>query len=137
MEIAEALGTEREREVIDEQFTQIRGISVDYGIMENARDVVVIPANFHWSDVGHWAAVNEVSDLDENQNAVDADALLLDVRDSVIYSRETERLVAVCGVDGLVVVDTPDALLVIPRDRAQDVKSIVEELKKAGRDEFL
>lgn len=137
MTIAAALGTSEERAVLEAEFSAIRGISVDYGIMENARDVVVLPATFTWSDVGHWDAVDQVHALDAHGNVVDADALLVDVTRSVIYSRDTGRLIAVCGVEGLVVVDTPDALLVIPRERAQDVRLVVEALQDAGRDDLL
>lgn len=135
--IREAIGTDEEREVIDAQFNQMQSISIDYGIMEGAEDVVVIPATFSWSDVGHWAAVDQVRDTDANGNVVDADALLLDVNDSVIYSDGTDRLIAACGVDEIVIVDTPDALLVVPKDRAQDVKQIVERLENNGRDDLL
>lgn len=137
MEIAESVGTEQEKATVDRCFSGMRGISVDYGIMENAADVVVIPATFHWSDVGHWDAVDVVSEVDENGNVVDADALLMDVSNSVIYSQNSDRLIAVCGVEDLVVVDTPDAVMVIDRKRAQDVKKLVESLKDAGRNDLL
>jgi mannose-1-phosphate guanylyltransferase len=135
--IREAIGSDKEQEVIKEQFSKLESISIDYGIMEGANDVVVIPAAFDWSDVGHWAAVDEVRDTDSKDNVVDADALLIDVKDSVIYSEGTDRLIAACGVEGMVIVDTPDALLVIPKERAQDVKEIVEQLKATGRDDLL
>lgn len=137
MEIAAALGTDEEAATIDRCFSKTRGISIDYGVMENAANVVVIPATFHWSDVGHWDAVDVVSEVDPKGNVVEADALLLDVSDSVIYSQKRDRLIAVCGVDDLVVVDTDDALLIIDRKRAQDVKKLVEALKEAGRDDLL
>lgn len=136
-EIRAAIGTDREREVIDEQFNAVQSISIDYGVMEGADDVVVIPATFRWSDVGHWAAVDEVRETDENGNVVDADALLLDVADSVIYSEGGDRLIAAAGLDGMVVVDTPDALLVVPKKRAQDVKKIVQALQERERDDVL
>src|SRR5690554_3907799 len=97
MEIAASLGTAHQAETIDRCFSATRSISVDYGIMENAANVVVIPATFHWSDVGHWDAVDVVSEVDVNGNVVEADALLLDVADSVIYSQNSARLIAVCG----------------------------------------
>lgn len=137
MKIADALGTPQEQTTINERFSALRGVSVDYGIMEGARDVVVIPATFQWSDVGHWAAVDQVGEVDAAGNIVDAEALLVDVKDSVVYSRGSARQIAVLGVEGLVVVDTPDALLVIPRDRAQDVRQIVAQLQREGREELL
>jgi mannose-1-phosphate guanylyltransferase len=133
----EAIGTDQEQAVIKEQFSKLDSISIDYGIMEGAKDVVVIPAAFDWSDVGHWAAVDGVRDTDSNGNVVDADSLLVDVKDSVILSEGSDRLIAACGVEGMVIIDTPDALLVVPKERAQEVKELVEQLKANGRDDLL
>ncbi|MFW5968361.1 MAG: mannose-1-phosphate guanylyltransferase [Persicimonas sp.] len=128
MAIGEAIGTEREDEVTRERFAALEGISIDYGIMEGAESVAVIPATFSWSDVGHWAALDEVRPTDDDGNVVEANAHLVDVRDSVVFSENDDRLIAACGLEGMVVVDTPDALLVIPKERAQDVKQIVHDL---------
>lgn len=137
MAIREAIGTDRERQVIEARFAELESISIDYGIMEGAERVRVIPATFAWSDVGHWAALDQVRPTDAAGNVVEADAHLLEVSDSVVFSEDRDRLIAACGLDGMVVVDTPDALLVVPKERAQDVKRIVKELKSAGREDKL
>ena len=123
--------------VVDEAFAEMAGISIDYGVMEGARDVVVVPATYRWSDVGHWAAVDEVRETDEEGNVVEADAALIDTTDSVVYSEETDRLVAGIDLDSMIVVDTEDALLVAPKSSAQKVRDLVEYLEDEGRDEVL
>nr|WP_233497066.1 sugar phosphate nucleotidyltransferase [Lujinxingia litoralis] len=127
----------RDPEIIAQAFDQAASISIDYAVMEGAAQVEVIPALFRWSDVGHWAALDEVSPTDAQGNVVRADAVLDEVKDSVVLSAGSQRVVALSGVEGLVVVDTPDALLVLPRARAQRVRDIVDHLRNAGRDELL
>lgn len=124
-------------EIIAQAFEQAESISIDYAVMEGAAHVEVIPALFRWSDVGHWAALDEVSATDAAGNVVRADAVLDEVKDSVVLSTGTGRLIAMSGVEGLVVVDTPDALLVLPRERAQRVREIVAALKHAGRSDLI
>ncbi len=123
--------------VVAEQFECLEATSIDYGIMEGARDVVTIPASFQWSDVGHWAALDEVRETDDDGNVVEADSLLVDVDDSVIFSEGTDRLIAGVDLDDLVIVDTPDALLVVPRESAQKVRDVVDRLEDEEREDLL
>ncbi len=122
---------------VAEIYPGIRGESIDYGVMERAERVLVIPASFGWSDVGSWSALPEVMDGDESGNvAIAARGLVsIDSRDSLVYGNG--KLIALVGVEGLIVVDTPDALLVCRQERAQDVKKVVEALQKEGRTEYL
>jgi mannose-1-phosphate guanylyltransferase len=129
-------GDERDA-VVAEQFERLEATSIDYGIMEGARDVVTLPASFQWSDVGHWAALDEVRETDESGNVVEADELLIDVEDSVVFSEGTDRLIAGVDLEDLVIVDTPDALLVVPRESAQKVRDVVAALDEEGRDDLL
>ena len=121
---------------LQDLFGQLESISIDYAVMEGALDVEVVPALFRWSDVGHWGSLQEVHEIDPRGNVVQADALLDAVDDSVILST-TNRLIAVSGVHDLVVVDTDDALLVIPRERAQRVRHLVAELERRGQEDLL
>lgn len=105
-------------------FPELESISIDYGVMENARSVCVVPAEFAWSDVGHWAALPEIRETDAKGNVLEAPVILHDVEDSVFYSSDNARPIAAAGVKGLVVVDTPEAVLVIPKDRCQDVREL-------------
>lgn len=129
--IAEAWDSPDADEVLRREFPAMESISVDYAIMENARDVAVIPTSVGWSDVGHWAAVDTVLDPDALGNLVHGNVVAIDTRDSLLFDA-TDGVTAVVGLDGVVVVRTGDAVLVIPRHRAQDVRQVVAALKAAG-----
>lgn len=117
---------------IEAVYAMVEGESIDYGVMEKAENVVVLPAAFGWSDVGSWSALPEVIDPDAAGNVViDAETVALDTEGCVV--RGGGKLVALVGLRDLVVVDTPDALLVCPKDRAQEVKRVVEELERRGQ----
>ena len=135
MTIAAGLGTPNEARVLAEVWPQIKKLSIDYAIMEGARDVVVIPADMGWSDVGSWASLLEIVPGDEQGNVVVGEHLAIDTARTLV--RSDGRLVVTIGLEDMVVVDTPDALLVCPKDRAQDVKAVVDQLKREGRDELL
>ncbi len=114
-------------------FKACRKESIDYAVMEKTSHAAVLPLAAGWSDVGSWAALLEVSAPDPDGNVLSGDVLALDCRNT--YVRAESRLVAVTGLDGCVVVETKDAVLVVPADRAQDVKQIVEQLERNGRPE--
>ncbi len=115
-----------------ESFARIADISVDYAVMEKAERVAVVPSRFDWSDIGSWQALGELVPADSNGNRVQGEVVLVDSKDCFVQSED--RLVAALGVQNLLVVDTPDALLVADRSRAQDVKSIVARLKSSGHE---
>jgi len=121
-------------------FASLQSVSIDYGVMEpesqTTRRIALVPGDFGWSDVGSFAALPEVRALDARGNAVAGDALAIDCDDCVVLS-EGKRLVAAVGLRGLCVIDAGDALLVVPRDRAQDVRAVVDALKAQGRGEKL
>ena len=124
-----------------EIFPRLPSISIDYGVMEpesaSTRRIALVAADdLGWSDVGSFATLPEVRKLDARGNALSGDALALECTDCVVLS-EGGRLVAALGLDGLCVIDSGDALLVIPRDRAQDVRAVVEALKARGRGDKL
>lgn len=113
-------------------------ISIDYGVMERlpaAGDLVVVEGDFGWNDVGSFAALPEVLPKDPGGNVVVGDGLAIDASDNVLVGEG--RLVAAVGVSGLCVVVTEDAVLVLPRDRAQDVRRVVEALESQKRDAYL
>jgi mannose-1-phosphate guanylyltransferase/mannose-6-phosphate isomerase len=118
---------------IAERYQRLDSVSVDYGIMEKAERVAMIPADVGWSDVGSWAALRELLAADRDGNVVVGDVVALDSRDSLVYAQD--RLVSLLGLEKTVVVDTPDALLVCPENRSQDVRKVVEELRRRGREE--
>jgi mannose-1-phosphate guanylyltransferase/mannose-6-phosphate isomerase len=108
--------------------------SIDYALMEKTDRAAVVQADIGWSDIGSWLALWEVSEKDERGNVVNGDVLLEDVDNSLIRSEDT--LVAAVGLQDTMVVETADAVLVAPMNRSQDVKKIVNRLKKEKRDEF-
>jgi mannose-1-phosphate guanylyltransferase/mannose-6-phosphate isomerase len=119
----------------EKEFAGLPDISVDYAVMEKHADVVVVQAAFDWNDIGSWNALGALSAADANGNRTQGDTVLLDARDC--YIQTDTRVVAAVGVENLVVVDTPDALLVANRDRVQDVKRVVEHLKLANHSAHL
>ncbi len=139
-EMSEAVGAAWQATKRDEQpvaidaetFARIADISVDYAVMEKAERVAVVPGRFDWSDIGSWQALGDLVPADAAGNRVQGEAVLVDAKDC--YVRSEDRLVAALGVENLLVVDTPDALLVADRGRAQDVKSIVQRLKASNHE---
>jgi mannose-1-phosphate guanylyltransferase/mannose-1-phosphate guanylyltransferase/mannose-6-phosphate isomerase len=108
-------------------------ISIDYAVAEKTDRAVVVPASIGWSDVGSWAALGEISNKDANGNVAIGDVLIENSHNS--YARSDGVLTALLGVQDMIVVTTPDAVLVAHKDQSQDVKKIVERLKKLGRPE--
>ena len=113
-------------------FAKCPNISIDYAVMERAQNVLVMPTSFHWSDIGSWKAVAEQLEADASGNTTLGETMLVDTRNTHIQSED--RLVAAIGVDDLLVIDTPDALLVARKSSSQQVKEIVSQLKIKGHD---
>ncbi|MEX2043425.1 MAG: sugar phosphate nucleotidyltransferase, partial [Patescibacteria group bacterium] len=109
--------------------------TIDYGILEKSRRLAVIPASFDWADVGSWADLHDVLEHDANDNVFEGEYVDIDTKDCFVYS--PDQLVATIGLKDLVIINTKDAVLICPKDRAQDVKKIVEKLKQSGRKKFL
>lgn len=130
--IAEVWGTPRQDRVAAEVWASIPESTIDQGILERANRVAVVPAAFGWSDVGDWNNLGELIERDDSGNSVRGNLVQSQTRNSVVWS-ETGRLVALVGVDNIAVVDTEDALLVVDRKDAQEVRSIVEQLKRMRR----
>ena len=112
-------------------------ISIDYGIMEKAGGIRVVPGDFGWNDVGSWSALADIREQDGAGNVALGDVVLSAVSGSVVVAEPGAPLVGVVGVDDLVVVATRDAVLVVPKARAQEVRAVVDALAAAGRNELL
>jgi len=121
--------------IIEQVWPTIEPQTIDYGIMENAQDVVIIPAKgLGWHDVGSWDALFEVIPSDENGNIFEGeDCITLDTTNTLIYKKTSQRLVVTLGVDDLIIVDTGDVLLVCKGDQAQHVRKIVKELEPESK----
>ncbi len=134
-DIRNVIGTPKEADVIRDVFKKLEPISIDYAVMEKTERAAVIPADIGWSDVGSWTALDDVSVRDAAGNVISGNVIDIGSRDSIIYA--DKRLVATIGLKDAVVVDTPDATLVCSKERAQDVKKVVDELKKRKAEEHL
>lgn len=133
--IGDAMGTPDEEKIINEVYPIIPKISVDYGIMERADNVLMLEGDFGWNDIGSFDTLPVVLEADENGNVCHGEHILLDSKDCICYAKN--KLIATIGVENLVVVETPDTVLVCPRERVQEVKKIVEQLEAEGREEYL
>ncbi|HEU5111674.1 MAG TPA: sugar phosphate nucleotidyltransferase [Acidimicrobiia bacterium] len=120
-----ALPTERSGTIrLDESFSGVPSISIDHAIMEGADNGVVIPMDAGWSDVGSWQSVWELSDQDEHGNSLVGDVVAIDVADN--YVRSETKAIAIAGVTGLVVIVTPDVVLIVPKEKSQMVRDLAE-----------
>ena len=135
-EIDRAIGTPKERDTLERVWPSIDEISIDVGVMERAGNVAVIPADLGWSDVGTWASLAEILPADEANNVViNGEHIGVGTSGSLLYGNK--RLIATIGLKDLIVVDTDDVVLICPKDRAQDVRSLVAKLKQDQRHEYL
>jgi mannose-1-phosphate guanylyltransferase len=129
----EAASRGEEERAVAERFGALPDISIDHGVMERAPRVLVVPVSCGWSDVGSWQAAWELAPRDERDNALSTEAVAIETEGCYVVAPK-EKLVALVGVSDLVIVDTEDALLILPRERAQDVRAVVEALKARGDD---
>jgi mannose-1-phosphate guanylyltransferase len=109
--------------------------TIDYGILEKSERLAVVPASFDWADVGSWADLHDVLEHDANDNVFEGEYVDIDTKNCFVYS--PDQLVATIGLQDLVIINTKDAVLICPKDRAQDVKKVVEKLKQSGRKKFI
>lgn len=138
IDAAERAGDSRSGAVVKEVFPTLESISIDHGVMEKADNLAVVPGDFGWNDVGSWQSAWELAPRDDAGNALGPDDLAIDARNNLARSLGTsKKSIALVGVSDLVVVETDDAILVIPRDRAQDVRLVVDALKMSGRTSLL
>ena len=136
--IGAAMGTENENAVLNEVYPGIRKISIDYAVMEPSAsrgDVLTVPGAFGWNDIGSWDMMTVLHDADEDGNVLMGNTLTVNTTNSICYS--SGKLVSVVGLDNIIVVETPDAIMVCPKHQAQDVKLIVDKLAEQNKKEYL
>src|SRR5688572_11395610 len=133
--IGAALGTRPLDEVLNQEYALAPAISIDYGLMEKADNVAVMRADFTWNDVGSWEFIRDIQPADGDGNVMVGEHIAIDAAGNTVVARD--RLVGLVGVDNIVAVDAGDALLVCHRDRVQDVRKIVAELKRRGRNDLV
>jgi len=121
-------------EIPTESFSRVPDISIDYAVMERSGKVAVVPADFGWSDIGSWVAVRALSAPDIDGNRTTCKSVFVDSQNTYVYGHD--RVVAAVGVDNLMIIDTPDALLVSHPDKAQEVRKVVAILKKQNHEAY-
>ena len=134
-EIAGAMGTPEETAVLNEKFLRMESISIDYGIMERAKNVYVLPASFGWDDVGSWLAVARMNEANDAGNVIHGDVVTVNSARCIVQGGE--RTIAMVGLEDMIIVDTKDALLVCAKDSAGDIKKVLEILRAVNRNELL
>lgn len=134
-QIAESIGTENEKAVIERIYPVIPSVSIDYGIMEKSSDVVVLTGEFGWNDVGSWDTMDALYNADQDGNIICGDQINIETKNCISVSKG--RLIATIGVEDLIIVETEDALLVCSRNKAQNVKEVVDLLKEKGESRYL
>jgi mannose-1-phosphate guanylyltransferase len=135
VEIENSIGQPEYQDVLEKIWPTVVKQTIDYGVMEGARQVVVIPIDIGWTDIGSWGSLLELLPRDANQNVFIGKHLEIDTKGTLVFGGE--RLVATMGVEDLVIIDTEDALMVCTRDREQDVKAIVEKLTAQQQVQFI
>jgi mannose-1-phosphate guanylyltransferase len=133
--IGEYLGSDQYNDILEKVYSDLPKVSVDYGILEKADNVLVIPCGFAWDDIGCWTAIERYSDKDENGNIFMCEGVIMDTANTYVFSQD--KPVAVLGVADLIVVNEKDSLLICHKRRAQEIKNIVRTLKDKGFEDLL
>lgn len=128
--------TPQEEPFIRKAYSQCKNISIDYGIMEKANNVYVMLADFGWSDLGSWNSLHEIRDKDANNNAIDANALVFDTKESIIKG-DHDKLIVVQGLEGYLVAQCEDVTLICKKDDEQRFREYVSEVKSKKGEKFL
>ena len=127
LRIQSSIGTAEEEAVLEKEFAEFKSVSIDYGVMEKAKNIYILSGSFGWDDVGSWSALYDISNKDGNMNVVKGDVIALDTTSS--YIRGGKRTIATIGLDNIVVVDSDDSLLIAAKGKIQDVKKVAELIK--------
>jgi len=133
--IKQAFGTAQEESVLRDEFMKMRSMSVDYGILEHADDIYTVPGSFGWDDVGSWLAMERINPTNEFGNVMQGNLITVDTKNCILQGGE--KLIATVGVQNLIVVDTPDAILICQKENAEDIKRVLENLRICDRNEYV
>lgn len=134
-EIEKVIGKKNEKDILNSVFKRFKPVSIDYGVMEKASKVAVLPADIGWSDVGTWRALDDIAVKDKSGNIITGNVIDISSKNTIVFAGK--RLIATVGLENIVVVDTPDATLICSKNNTQDVRKVVDELKKKGAEELI
>lgn len=130
IKIKKRLGKPELNRVIAEVYEEQESISIDYGVMEKAKNVLVIPAEIGWSDLGDWLALEALFEKNNEGNIIQAQHIGIDTKNSIVFATDKDKLIATIGLENIVIVETKEALLVMEKTRAQEVREIVNKIKQ-------
>lgn len=133
--IQNAIGTDEQENVLVKEFTAFKSESVDYGIMEKAENIWILPGTFGWDDVGSWLSVERFNQSNEFGNVVKGDFITINTKNCILQGKD--KLIAMVGVKDLIVVDSGDAILICNKDEAGEIKKVLETLKICNRTEYI
>jgi len=137
LKIRKYLGTIQEKTIIEKEYKKMPKMAIEYAILEKEKNLLVIPADFGWSDIGHWRAIRDILiKKTKAKNIIKGEHIGVETENSLIYSL-SNRMIATAGIKDMIIVDTPDALLICSKDKAHEVKKIIEKLEKEGKDHLL
>lgn len=132
-----AIGNDNEYKVINDEYLNLDSISIDYGIMEKAKEIFVIPGDFGWDDVGSWNALERVFEPDEFGNIIKGNVITIGTQNCIIQSESKDKVMAAIGIEDIVIVDTKDAVLICNKNNTQDIRKIINTLKASNMEEYL
>lgn len=133
--IAAAIGTEEEELVLEKEFSAFQSESIDYGIMEKAKNIYILSGSFGWDDVGSWLAVGRLKTSNEFGNVINGNVVSVNTKNCIIQGEE--KLIATIGLSDLIVVDSTDAILICEKNSAGDIKKVLENLRICNRTQYL
>ena len=133
--IGAAVGTDQEEQVLEREFRLFRSESIDYGVMEKAKDIYTLGGAFGWDDVGSWLAVRRIKRSNEFGNVIGGNVMTVDTKNTIIQGGD--KLIAAVGLEDMIVVESDDALLICEQGHAGDIKKVLESLKICNRTEYL
>lgn len=135
IQIKNAIGTSDYPEVLEKEYSNFLSESIDYGIMEQAQHIYIVPGTFGWDDVGSWLAVERIRKSNEYGNVVSGNSITIDTKDCIIEC--SEKLIATVGLEGLIIVDSEDATLICNKKNSNDIKKVLDNLKICNRSKYL
>ena len=133
--IGESINTGKYEEVLKKEFPNLPSESIDYGIMEKAKNIYVIPGNFGWDDVGSWLSLERINKTNQDGNVINGNVISIKTKNSIIQGNE--KLIATIGLEDIVIVDTDDVTLICHKNNTQEVKEVINNLKICNRNEYL
>lgn len=133
--IQKFIGLDKQEEILERNFSEFEPISIDYGIMEKAEKIYILPGEFGWDDVGSWLAVGRIRASDEYGNVADGDIITIDCKNTIIQGNK--KLIAAIGIQDLIIIDTEDATLICNKENTADIKKVLEYLKESSRNEYI